>query len=300
MANNIDPYIRELNSHFHEQRTAGQVPCNSDGRNHGRRRTGSCSIHLCKLMGIAIVTGASSGIGEEFCRRLDSYGLDCIWLIARRKNLLDGVASNLKTNSCVIPLDLSDAEQIDLLRKTITDKNPDIKYLINCAGFGKFGMSWELSPELTRSMIDLNVNALVEITSICIPYMKAGSHIIELCSASAYIPMYYLNVYASTKAFVRHYCDGLRHEIRNKGISVTEVSPGWVRTDFINITLTESNVPEKVFKSKVTKEDVVDRALRAADKGKKRSVCGFKNRCIVAIASHFPNFAARVWASQFN
>ena len=250
-------------------------------------------------MAIAVVTGASSGMGEEFCKRLDSYGLDCIWLIARRQDRLDEVASNLKTSTQVISLDLSDPDQIQILRQKIDEENPDISYLVNGAGFGKFGMSWELSPQLTRSMIDLNVNALVEITSICIPHMTRGSHIIEICSASSYIPLYDLNVYASSKAFVRHYCNGLRHELKSKGISVTEVSPGWVCTDFIDITLTENKVPERVFKSTVTKEDVVDKALKAANKGKARSVCGFKNRCIVAIASHFPNLAASIWASQF-
>jgi hypothetical protein len=250
-------------------------------------------------MKTAIVTGASSGMGAEFCRRLDAYGLDCIWLIARRKDKLDEVASSLKTPSKIFSLDLTDPDDIHALREAIDSEDPDIRYLVNCAGFGKFGMTWELSPVLTRSMIDLNVNALVEITNICIPHMKAGSHIIELDSLSAYVPMYDLNVYASTKAFVRHFCNGLREELREKGISVTEVSPGWVRTDFIDITLTESDVPKKVFNSTVSKEDVVDAALRAADKGKRRSVCGFSNRCIAAVAPHLPNFGAWVWRGQF-
>ena len=251
-------------------------------------------------MSIAIVTGASSGIGEEFCRRIDSYGLENIWLIARRKDRLDEVASSLKTNTTVIPLDLSEASSIQSLKHKLDSEKPEITYLINCAGFGKFGMSWELNSDITRSMIDLNVNALVGITNACIPYMKSGGHIIELCSASAYIPMYDLNVYASSKAFVRHFCNGLRAELEDRKVSVTEVSPGWVRTDFIDITLTESNAPERVFKSTVLKEDVVNQALKAANKGKRRSVCGFSNKCIVAISSHFPRMAARLWKGYFH
>ncbi|MBR6214337.1 MAG: SDR family NAD(P)-dependent oxidoreductase [Candidatus Methanomethylophilaceae archaeon] len=250
-------------------------------------------------MSIAIVTGASSGMGEEFCKRLDSFGLDCIWLIARRQDRLDEVASNLKTSSQVIPLDLSEAKQIQIIREKVNDEKPDISFLINCAGFGKFGKSWELSPQITRSMIDLNVNALVEMTAICIPYMKRGSHIIELCSASAYIPMYDLNVYASSKAFVRHFCNGLRHELKKEAISVTEISPGWVRTDFIDISVSENSAPQKVFKGTVSKEDVVDKALKAAIRGKKRSVCGFMNRCVVSLSAHFPNLASKIWASMF-
>jgi len=250
-------------------------------------------------MSIAIVTGASSGMGEEFCKALDSKGLDNLWLVARRKENLEAIASKLKTPCSIFPVDLTDRQQIDGFIDQINTSQPDIRYLVNCAGFGKFGKTWELSPDLTRSMIDLNVNALVSLTSACIPYMKRGSHIIELCSASAYVALYDLNVYASTKAFVRHFCNGLRGELKDRGISVTEVSPGWVKTDFIDITMTEQKVPEKIFKGAVTKEDVVAQAMDAADKGKKRSVCGFGNKMIVRIADHCPNLAANIWKGQF-
>lgn len=248
---------------------------------------------------VAIITGASSGMGAEFCRRLDAYGLDSIWLIARRKDRLDEVASSLKTPARVIVSDLTDTAQIESVKETIDSESPDIRYLVNCAGFGKFGMTWELSPEISKSMIDLNVTALVQMTSICIPHMKEGSHIIELDSLSAYVPLYDLNVYASTKAFVRHFCSGLRAELRDKGISVTEVSPGWVRTEFIDISVTESNVPARVFNSTVSKEDVVDAALKAADRGKSRSVCGFGSKCVAAIGPLFPRLSARAWRFQF-
>ena len=148
-------------------------------------------------------------------------------------------------------------------------------------------------------MIDVNVTALVSITDACIPFMVKGGHIIELCSASAYISMFNLNVYASTKSFVSHFCNGLRNELLEKHISVTEVSPGWVQTEFIDISVSENKVPQKVFNGAVSKEDVVDHALKAADKGKRRSVCGMRNKLIVSISTHFPNFAAKMWMRQF-
>ena len=251
-------------------------------------------------MSVAIVTGASSGMGAEFCRRLDALNLDSIWLIARRKDLLDDIAASLKTSTRVISADLTDRAELDSIRALIDAEKPEINFLVNCAGFGKFGMTWELPKEQTRAMIDLNVIALVEMTNICIPYMKRGSHIIELCSESAYLPLYDLNVYASTKAFVRHFCNALRIELKDRGITVTEVSPGWVRTDFIDITLTESDVPKKVFNNTVSKEEVVEAALKAAIKGKKRSVCGFTNKLIVFMCTHFPGIGERVWKGQFN
>ena len=250
-------------------------------------------------MAIAIITGASSGMGEDFCRLLDAKGLDSLWLVARRKENLESIASSLKTPCSVFPVDLSDRSQTEAFIEHIRESSPDIRYLVNCAGFGKFGMTWELSPELTRSMIDLNVNALVSLTCACIPFMKSGSHIIELCSLSAYIGLYDLNVYASSKAFVRHFCTGLREELRDKGISVTEVSPGWVKTDFLEITMTENKVPSKVFRGAVSKEDVVSKALRDADKGKRRSVCGFTNRVIVFVSAFCPNFGPMIWKGQF-
>jgi hypothetical protein len=249
-------------------------------------------------MTIAIITGASSGIGAEFCRRLDQKGLDCIWLVARRQDRLEEVASSLRTPSRIFSVDLADRGQLDSFLDTIRAEKPEIGYLINCAGFGKFGETWALSPEITRSMIDLDVTALVMITSACVPFMPRGSHIIELCSLSAYIAMDDLNVYASSKAFVRHFCNGLRHEVADKGISVTEVSPGWVRTEFIDVVVTESNVPEKVFANALSREAVVDDALRCADKGKKRSICGLQNRFIASLSMHFPNFAAKTWSKR--
>jgi hypothetical protein len=251
-------------------------------------------------MSIAIVTGASSGMGEEFCRRLDLLGLDCIWFVARRQDRLDQTASALKTPSRTFSVDLSDREQLDSFSSLISSEKPSIEYLVNCAGFGRFGMSWEIPAEVTRSMIDLNVTALVTLSEACVPFMADGGHIIELCSASAYIPLYDLNVYASTKAFVRHYCGGLRNELKGRNVSVTEVSPCWVKTDFIDKSVSDSSVPPKVFKGAVRKEDVVDQALKAAMKGKRRSVCGFSNKCIVSISTHFPNMAGKLWMRRFN
>ena len=131
------------------------MPRNSDGRYHGRRSTCGCSIGLREMTRVAIITGASSGMGAEFCRRLDAYNLDSIWLIARRKDKLDEVASSLKTPTKIITTDLTDPSQIASVKEIIDSEKPDIGYLVNCAGFGKFGMTWELSPELTKSMIDI-------------------------------------------------------------------------------------------------------------------------------------------------
>lgn len=250
-------------------------------------------------MSIAIVTGASSGLGAEFCRRLDSLGLDCIWLVARRADRLEAVASGLKTPSITISADLSTEEGLSLIRDRLSESGPEIMYLFNCAGFGRFGTTWGIDAEQTRSMIDLNITSLVEISSMCIPFMKGGSTIVEICSASAYLSLYRLNVYASTKAFVRSFCKGLRYELSAAGINVLEVSPGWIDTDFISLSTSGSEVPPKVFKHLLTVDQVVDRTMRDLGKGRRRSIPGLYYRFQIALCSHFPGIAERVWLGYF-
>ncbi len=238
-------------------------------------------------------------MGEEFCRHLDRKGLDEIWLIARRADRLETISKTLDTDCCIIPLDLTKRDSFDTIKKEITSKEADIRYLVNCAGFGKFGNTWEIPDSETRGMIDLNISALVEITNICIPHMSEGSRIIQLCSASAYIPLYKLNVYASTKAFVKSFCNGLRKEVECMGITVTEVSPGWVDTDFINISKGTDEVPDRVFKHLLRKEDVVAKAMRDADRGRGRSVIGMFYKVQITMSTHFPRLATNVWKSYF-
>lgn len=243
---------------------------------------------------IGIVTGASSGIGAEFCRALDSKGLECIWLIARRADRLEELSESLATPCRVITEDLSTSEGIGKVTHAVEDERPVISFLINCAGFGRFGKTWEVSSEDTSSMVSVNITALVEITRACIPFMRSGSSVIEVCSASAYMPLPELNVYSATKAFVRNFCDALRIELKGTGISVLEVSPGWVETDFIQLSVSGERVPERVFKHTVTKEDVVEQAMDALRKGRRRSVCGGYNKLQVFVCRHLPSIAVRV------
>ena len=248
-------------------------------------------------MKIAIVTGASSGIGEEFCRCIDSKGLDSIWLVARRKDRLESVAANLKTDSNIITADLTDFASIRRLADAIDSEKPEISYLVNCAGFGTFGKVSQQPLEDINGMISLNCTALIDITAICMPYMTEDSAIIEVCSASAYLPLKELAVYASTKSMVHSFCDGLRAEIVDdpRGISVLEVSPGWVRTDFIPKSIEKFAVPRKVFKHTVEAKDVAETAFKDLARGRKVSICGRYNKFQVFMCKHFPGIAKSIW-----
>ncbi len=185
-------------------------------------------------MKIAVVTGASSGLGEEFIKNLENEGLDEIWAIARRRERLERLCEISPVRVRSVPLDLTLNESIAALESLLSKENPDIRILINAAGFGKMGLTEEMSIETLDSMIDLNCKAAVDVTLICLPYMQKGSRILEVCSTASFQPFQYLNVYAATKAFLYRFSRALYIELMPKKISVTAVCPYWIRdTEFI-------------------------------------------------------------------
>lgn len=186
-------------------------------------------------MKIAIVTGASSGLGSEFIRRLDrGERLDEIWVIARRKGRLEALRQQVKTKLRVLPLDLTEKQSFRDLSALLAEQKPFVSVLVNAAGFGKIGSCRDVSLEDCDGMIDLNCRAAVDMTQVALPYMAKGSRILQVCSTSAFQPFPYLNVYAATKAFLYRYSRALRVELFGRGIKVTAVCPYWIRdTEFI-------------------------------------------------------------------
>lgn len=186
-------------------------------------------------MKIAIVTGASSGMGREFVLQLGSYvQVDEIWAIARRQEALESLKSEIATPIRVISLDLTKAESFASLSDLLEQEKPDIRLLVNAAGFGKFGSFENISTTDDALMIELNCTALVRMTRLCIPYMQEGSHILQLDSLSAFQPVPYITTYAATKAFVLSYSRAMNRELKNKGIRMMAMNPGWVKTEFFN------------------------------------------------------------------
>lgn len=184
---------------------------------------------------IAVVTGASSGLGMEFCRQLDAQGgLDEIWVIARRKERLENMRSGIRTEIRPLPLDLTDPAAIGQYAQALQEEKPNIAVLVNAAGFGKIGSYEDISLQDSNSMIDLNCRAAVDMTQVSLPFMSKGSRILEICSTAAFQPFQYLGIYAATKAFLLRYSRSLRVELLPRGILVTAVCPYWVRdTEFI-------------------------------------------------------------------
>ena len=186
-------------------------------------------------MNIAIVTGASSGMGREFVRQLSGYvQVDEIWVIARRLDALESLKEELSVPVRPIALDLCDEKSFSSVESLLDAEKPEVKLLVNAAGFGKFGAYHKVSLTDESRMIDLNCKAPVLMTRLCIPYMKKGSHILQLDSLSAFQPVPYITTYGATKAFILSYARAMNQELKAKGIRVMSMNPGWVKTEFFN------------------------------------------------------------------
>ncbi len=233
-------------------------------------------------MRIALITGASSGMGEVFARYIDrdEKDIDEIWLIARRKEKLEEIAASLEHPARAVPLDLCAEGSMDALGAMLDEENARVGILVNCAGFAKIGDYGNVSLLDSGRIIDLNCKAAVSVTLVCIPHMKAGDRIMELCSTASFLPLSRLNIYASSKAFMLSYSRALRMELLHEGIVVTAVCPWWVGdTEFIKVARdndanTAVRQDIKHFLAPQKKEDVVRRALRASRRGKAVSTPG--------------------------
>lgn len=243
-------------------------------------------------MNIAIITGASSGMGWEFARRLDSllHKTDEIWLLARRKDKLDTLAAQMKIRTRAIVIDLTNEKELAQFAEVLSISSAGITVLVNCAGVGKYGAFTELeSGEITK-MLRLNILALTEMTRICLPYMRKGSRIIELSSGAAFLPQADFAVYAASKAYVYSFGRALAKELRERGIRVTTVCPGPVDTPFLKNAY-DSPVHMGILKKLVmeTTRRVVETALRDSRKGNPVSVCGLPMKLLYLTTQSIQN-----------
>lgn len=221
-------------------------------------------------MKIGIITGASEGMGQEFARRLAAEGeVEALWLLARREERLRALAAELAPLPCrIFAGDLTAPDALAPLEAALREERPQVTWAVAAAGFGKVGLTEELPAEMQAAMIDLNCRALTLFCHTVLPYMPRPSHLVTLASAAAYLPQPRFAVYAATKAYVLHFSRALARELRPRGIRVTAVCPGPVKTGFFRVA-------EETGKMAVGKEKwmadcslVVRRALRAARRGR--------------------------------
>lgn len=228
-------------------------------------------------MKIAVVTGATSGMGMEFVKEIDRYykQLDEIWVIGRRTKRMEGLQRKVSKPLRILSLDLLQSADLDKYHQLITKKQPKVVMLVNSAGFGKVGDYSEISLKEQLDMIDLNCKSLVEMTLMTLPYMVKGGHIIQMASAAAFLPQKNFAVYSASKSFVLSYSRALNEELRNRPVTVTAVCPGPVKTEFFQIAEQTGHVYflKKFFMA--DKRHVVRKALQDAHKNRDISVYGF-------------------------
>ena len=220
-------------------------------------------------MNIALVTGASSGLGAAFIRRLDQLGgLDEIWGVARREGRMEALAAELRTPMRSIALDLTKMESVEALRALLERERPDVRVLINSAGFGKFGTYADMTLQETADMVDLNCKTAVALTAAVLPHMGRGGRVLEICSSASFQPLPGFNVYAATKAFLLRYSRALRWEVAPRGIKVTAVCPGPMATEFLDVGNIKGNSKTFATLPYCDPKKVVAGTLAAARAGK--------------------------------
>ena len=221
-------------------------------------------------MNIAIVTGASSGMGKEFVLQLGKYvDVDEIWVIARREAALKALQSQVSTPVRPVVLDLLDPKSFKTYAALLEEEKPHVKLLVNAAGFGKFGKFENISLEDDCRMIDLNSKALVVMTRLTLPYMERGSHVLQLDSLSAFQPVPYITTYGATKAFVLSYCRAMNRELRQRGIRMMAMNPFWVKTEFFSHAFQTNQSEVQHFHPLYEAKDVVATGLKDLYKTKK-------------------------------
>lgn len=246
-------------------------------------------------MKIALITGASSGMGREFLKRVASEKqVDEIWAIALEDKFQE-LKEEIHCKLRFFPCDLTDRKNLEMIKGELDKAKPEISWLVNASGFGKFGRYDEIPVESTLNMIDLNVYALVALTEYCLPYMEKGGRIVEFGSVAAFQPIPYINVYGATKAFVLNYSLALGVELKNRKVSVTCVCPFWTKTAFFKRAVDPKNQVVTKYKAMYNPEDVMNRAFSDAKKRKSISMFGAYSKFQKFLVEIMP----RKWVMNF-
>lgn len=243
-------------------------------------------------MNIAIVTGASSGMGRETARALDQIydkGIDEIWIIARREERLQQLASELVHKAHILALDLTKESDLEKFRMELEIVKPNVKFLSNASGYGILGDFYHSDMKEQLGMIRLNCEALTAITSYTLPYMEPGSRILQYASSAAFLPQINFSIYAATKAFVLSFSESLNAELKNLNISVTAVCPGPVNTEFFHVA--ELHIKNSAFKKMFMADPVkvVKKAMADSYHRRPLSVYSLPMKGLRAISKSVPN-----------
>ena len=251
---------------------------------------------------LALITGASAGIGRELAREFPAHGYDLI-LTARRADELHKLADELTAAhgnvAHVIPADLSEPAAPASLYAEVEGRGHAVDVLVNNAGFGMHGRFAETDPGTFSAMLQLNVVALSELTRLFLPGMiaRGRGRVLNVASIASFMPGPFMAGYYASKAYVRSLSEALSEELRGTGVTVSCLCPGPVHTEFAS---TAGMAGAKLFESPnaMTAEPVARAGYRATVRGRRVCVPGFLNRTILFAVRFLPKFAVLKMVSR--
>lgn len=232
---------------------------------------------------IAVITGATGDIGEEFVKKLISE-VDYVWAVGRSENKLAALKDAYGDKIVPVKADLANKDEIHSVCAKIENDKPSIKYLVNNAGVAKMAPVSGFSLEEISNMLDINDKAATLICRACIPYMVKDSYILNIASASAFQPNPYIALYSASKAYLLSFTRSLN--VENDNITCTAVCPGWVDTKMLPKTNKGKDIK---YPGMVTADKVVDAALKDCKKGRDVSVCSFYYRYMRFLSKVMPH-----------
>lgn len=239
---------------------------------------------------IAIVTGATGDIGEEFVKSLLSES-DQVWAVGRSENKLSSLKEKYGDKIVPVRVDLSDRNDIFSFCEKIESEKPEIRYLVNNAGVAKMKPVSDFTLEEISDMLDINDKAATLICRACIPYMVKGSYILNVASASAFQPNPYIALYSASKAYLLSFTRSLN--VENENITCTAVCPGWVDTKMLPKQRDGKDIR---YPGMTPASKVVEVALKDCHKGKDVSVCSFYFRYMRFLSKVTPHsIAMKMW-----
>ena len=249
-------------------------------------------------MRIAVVTGASAGIGREFVRAIDREdAFEEIWVIARRSERLEELKQDCTTPLRPVVLDLAAEESVTRYRELLEKEQPEIGLLVNAAGCGVFGPFAE--KELDKLLASARLNSLT-LTAMChvsLPYMKKGDAIVNMGSNSAWQPVPWQAVYGASKSYVLSLSRALWRELKPRGIHVMCVCPGWVKTEFQAAARHDDYI--RYVDRWYGPEEVAAQAMKDLKKKKLVSILGHPVRRQVRLVKFLPvKLVMKIWCRQ--
>ncbi len=248
-------------------------------------------------MKIAVVTGASSGIGREFVYAVDKEEIDEIWVIARRKERLEELQAKCSRKVRPLALDLCEDADIAAYKELLQQERPEIRLLVNAAGFGVFGPFADSDLDKLLKSAKLNALSLTAMCHVSLPYMKAGDSIINMGSNSSWQPVPYQAIYGASKSYVLNFSRALSRELKDSGIHVMCVCPGWIKTEFQQVAGHDKYI--RYVDKWYGPDEVAVQAMKDLKKGKLVSILGRPVRRQVRLVKFMPvKFVMDTWCRQ--